>query len=48
MSSARSKLRNTKSASDSRHGANVKPQLPITAEVTPCHDALVAMGSQNT
>ena len=35
MSSARSRLRNTKSASLSRQGARVKPQFPITVVVTP-------------
>ena len=48
MSSARSRLRITRSLSDSAQGANVNPQFPMTAEVTPCHAELVPSGSQNT
>ncbi len=46
MSSARSRLRKTRSASLSRQGARVKPQLPITTLVTPWKQELVPMGSQ--
>ena len=46
MSSARSRLRNTRSASLSRQGASVKPQLPMTTLVTPCHDEGVTAPSQ--
>ncbi len=46
MSSARSRLRMTRSASLSRHGARVKPQLPMTTLVTPWKQELVPIGSQ--
>ncbi len=32
--------------SSGRHGARVKPQLPVTMVVTPCHDVHDALGSQ--
>ncbi len=41
MSSARSRLRTTSARSADRTGASVKPQLPITAVVTPCQHELV-------
>ncbi len=34
------------SRSCGRHGASVKPQLPVTMVVTPCHDVHDALGSQ--
>ena len=46
MSSARSRLRMTRSASLSRQGASVKPQLPMTTLVTPWKHELVPIGSQ--
>ena len=46
MSSARSRLRITRSASSARQGASVKPQLPMTTEVTPWKQELVPIGSQ--
>ena len=33
------------SRSSGRHGASVKPQLPVTMVVTPCHDVHEALGS---
>ena len=44
MSSARSRLRTTRCRWSARTGARVKPQLPITAEVTPCQHELRAGG----
>ena len=32
--------------SSGRHGASVKPQLPVTMVVTPCHEVQEALGSQ--
>ncbi len=37
-----------RSWSSGRHGANPKPQLPITTLVTPCQPDIVHHGSQNT
>ena len=48
MSSARSRLRTTRARCLGRTGARVKPQLPITAEVTPCQHELDPVASQNT
>ncbi len=48
MSSARSRLRTTRARSPGRTGARVKPQLPITADVTPCQHELLPDASQNT
>ena len=48
MSSARSRLRTTKARWSDRTGARVKPQLPITADVTPCQQELLPVASQKT
>ena len=37
-----------RSRSSGRHGANPKPQLPITTLVTPCQPDMVHHGSQKT
>ena len=48
MSSARSRLRTTSARASSRTGARVKPQLPMTAVVTPCQHEFAPCGSQKT
>ena len=48
MSSARSRFRTTNARSSARTGASVKPQLPMTAVVTPCQHELLPLASQNT
>ena len=48
MSSARSRLRTTRARWSDRTGARVKPQLPMTADVTPCQHELDPVASQNT
>jgi hypothetical protein len=48
MSSARSRLRTTRARSSERTGASVKPQLPMTADVTPCQHELLPEASQKT
>ena len=48
MSSARSRLRTTRARWSARTGARVKPQLPMTAVVTPCQHELDPVASQNT
>jgi len=48
MSSARSRLRTTSARWSGRTGASVKPQLPITADVTPCQHELLPEASQKT
>ncbi len=48
MSSARSRLRTTSSRWSELTGARVKPQLPMTADVTPCQHEFEPVASQNT
>ncbi len=48
ISSAISRLEKTLRLSSSAQGASVKPQLPITTEVTPCQQLLEPIRSQNT
>src|SRR5712691_8708698 len=48
MSSARSRLRTTRCFWSRRHGASVKPQLPMITVVTPCQHEHVPSGSHAT
>ena len=46
MPSTRLSIERSQPRSSGRLGASVKPQLPVSSVVTPCHDAGDAVGSQ--
>ena len=48
ISSASWRLSTTYLCLPGNDGASVKPQLPITTEVTPCQHELLPSGSQNS
>ena len=46
MPSTRLSIERSQPRSSGRLGASVKPQLPVSRVVTPCHEAGEAVGSQ--
>ncbi len=48
MPSTRLSMESSQPRSSGRLGASVKPQLPVSSVVTPCHEAGDAVGSQSS